>query len=83
MLTGWTNVSRYFLVDPWAHQSDYVDAANVEQSSQEQILAEARANLDKPEWRDKVEWVRKMSYEAAKDFPDCHFDFIYVDGEKQ
>lgn len=79
MLTGWTNVTRYFLVDPWAHQADYVDAANVDQVSQEQILAEARTNLDKPEWTPKVEFVRKMSFEAVKDFPDCHFDFIYVD----
>lgn len=31
---GWTNVTKYYLVDPWAHQEDYVDGANRAQEEQ-------------------------------------------------
>lgn len=79
VLAHWSNVSTYVLVDPWAHQSDYVDAANVDGRAQEQIMAEARANLEP--WKDKLEWVRKYSNEAVANWEDCTFEFIYVDAQ--
>lgn len=77
MMTGWTNVTKYYLVDPWAHQADYVDGANRDQDEQETIYAEAKERM--AEFGKRVAFIRDYSTKAVEKFPDCYFDWVYVD----
>lgn len=70
-LLKWPNVTAYYLVDPWAHQADYVDLANKDQAAQEQIHNEARSNVEQflPALKDRVHFVRDFSFNAVKVSP--------------
>jgi hypothetical protein len=76
-LGAWTSASKYYLIDPWKHQNNYADGANVNNNEQEQILNEAKHRLAKH--GDKVVFLRKFSTEAVDDFEDESVDFVYVD----
>jgi Methyltransferase domain len=77
VLTAWPGVSNYYLVDPWVHQADYADIANVPDSQHNEFMAEALARTAR--FGTKVHTVRKFSFDAAADFADCSLDFVYVD----
>lgn len=76
-LSQWKVGGKYHLVDPWTHQADYVDAANVALSEQEKIMAEALSRT--APYKDRIVVHRNFSYAAAKDFEDCSLDYVYVD----
>eukprot|EP00741_Cyanophora_paradoxa_P009025 tig00001437_g8738.t1 len=71
---------KLYLVDPWTHQDDtlYVDAANKDDSKQNEIYNAAMARMAR--FGTRVAAVRKFSVEAAKQFEDGSLDFVYVDG---
>jgi hypothetical protein len=77
VLSAWPGVSEYYLVDPWVHQADYADIANVPDDKHSEFMTEALARTAK--FGDKVHAVRKFSFDAAADFADCSLDFVYVD----
>lgn len=76
-MSAWKAGGKYYLVDPWKHQEDYVDLANGAQSVQDASMAEAMERV-KP-FGDRPVVKRKFSYDAVKDFEDCSLDFVYVD----
>jgi SAM-dependent methyltransferase len=76
-LTAWPGVSAYYLVDPWVHQADYADIANVADATHNAFMAEALGRTAK--FGAKVKVVRKFSFDAAGDFDDCSLDYVYVD----
>ena len=77
MLKRWTSVSKYYLVDSWAHQPEYADRANFNQGVHNKYFANTKERLR--QFEDKTVFVRNFSYAAVHQFPDCYFDFIYVD----
>jgi len=79
LLSGWASASEYFFVDPWAHQKDYVDAANVPQAEQDSRMAAAAAVGASFAPRVKVHLLRNFSTLAVHGIADCSLDFVYVD----
>lgn len=77
IMTAWTAGGKYYLVDPWKHQDDYVDLANGAQSEQDASYAEAMQRV-KP-FGDRPVVKRMFSFDAVKDFEDCSLDFVYID----
>jgi hypothetical protein len=77
ILTRWTSAKRYYLVDPWTQQKDYVDIANVDPVEQEERMEQTRTRLAR--FKDRVELLRAFSFDAVKTFDDCSLDFVYVD----
>ena len=43
VLSAWPGVSEYYLVDPWVHQADYADIANVPDDKHSEFMTEALA----------------------------------------
>jgi len=77
ILSNWPSCTEFHLVDLWGHQSNYDDAANVDQEAQDAIFNEAMENL-KP-WKQKLHVCRNFTTSCATTFEDDYFDFIYVD----
>ena len=78
----YTEPSKLYLVDPWAFQADFPDRMYGGKVAQEQedmnaIFAEVRARLGGQE---QVEICRAFSDEAAGQFGDEFFDWVYIDG---
>lgn len=74
---------RYLaLIDPWVHQSESVypaDANNVEDREQNRRHEAVRRRFASNRTNAHVEVLRKFSHEAARDFDDGHFDWVYID----
>lgn len=77
ILRIWESCQEYVLVDLWAHQDNYIDLANKDQSEQEVIMTEALENV-KP-WQDISQTCRNYSEVCAQKFPSSHFDYAYID----
>ncbi len=77
MLRNWKSCEKYHLVDLWAQQTNYKDAANVNNTVQEQFYQRAQTVLG--EYKHKTEFHRMLSTEASKKFEKESIDFIYVD----
>ncbi len=73
-----SNAQLIYLVDPW--KEDVIDSIDIDKyGSQED--QDKRYNMVMERFKDNlnVKLVRKESLEAAKDFHDGYFDFIYID----
>lgn len=71
------------LIDPWAFapafpQRYYGGAIARSQGDMDAIYEDVRARFGK---NPAVQIHRLTSVEAASQFPDCHFDWIYIDGD--
>lgn len=67
---------KLYLVDPWA--AYYLGRKMLRtQAQQDRILRGAQARLKDY----NVEFVRKHSMDAVKDFEDESLDFVYIDGD--
>uniref|UniRef100_A0A7S3L567 Methyltransferase domain-containing protein n=1 Tax=Amphora coffeiformis TaxID=265554 RepID=A0A7S3L567_9STRA len=77
LLTRWKSCETFHLIDLWAQQKNYEDAANVDDMKQESIFETAQRNL-KP-WESKTTFHRMLSTEAAMEFEPESLDYIYVD----
>lgn len=80
ILTTWSGM-RLYSVDPWMEfpSSEYEDASNVPQETQNRIFEEASARLEKFGNRSRV--LRMTSKEAAPLFRDGQLDFVYIDAQ--
>ena len=76
-LAQWERCEKYYLIDPYRHQNNYLDAANKDNLTQEVIYQNAILTL--APFREKVEWLRMLSEEAVKFIPDDSVDFVYID----
>jgi hypothetical protein len=74
---------RYLaLIDPWVHQPESVysgDSNNVEDGEQNRRHDTVRRRFASNRNYARVEVLRKFSHEAAQDFEDGFFDWIYID----
>lgn len=73
------NVTKLILVDPYSADKylrrDYM---------QKELDAAMKIMLERLDLHLKsghAEFIKKPSVEAAKDYPDNHFDFVYIDGD--
>jgi predicted O-methyltransferase YrrM len=68
---------KLYLVDPWKAYDEYVEQHDEEgQKVLDECYAEAQVRL-----KDRnVEFIRKTSMEAVKDFEDESLDFVFIDG---
>ena len=67
-----------YLIDCWKHKNDYNDIANIpDEKHQELYLSVIKKFIDDR----SVQIIRKDSVEAAKQFPDEFFDWIYLDAD--
>lgn len=74
---------KLHLVDPWEHQSreDYgIDSNNVDDDSQEARYRAVVARFVKEISEGRVVVHRRYSQDAAAEFADGQFDWIYIDG---
>ena len=79
------STTKYILVDTWAHRSNYSDAANVDNSRQEQIYQGMLKRLGP--YRSagagkagtELQVMRMWTTDAAPKVQDESIDFIYVD----
>lgn len=79
ILSAWPSATEYHMIDPWVTQTNYIDAANVDQETQDARMASAAAVAQSFAPRVAVSVVRNFSYDAVNLYPDCYFDFVYVD----
>lgn len=82
MMSKWQIAQTYVFVDIWAHQENYQDGANVDQSDQDTFMNQAitYANNQKAAGHlQELVICRNFTVNCVLNFPDHHFDFIYVD----
>lgn len=74
---------RLYSVDPWAHFADsgYIDINNHSNEKFEEIHARAVEQL--APFGDRSRIVREPSPEAAAQFRDGQFDFVFIDAQHQ
>ena len=77
VLQSWTRCERYFLVDVWAHQENYKDTANVQDSRHEELYQETLQRLQP--WRNVTMVCRNWSSVCAQAFANESMDFVYID----
>lgn len=81
MLAG-LNIDKLYLVDPYTVYSDCDDVEDDDltgfQEKQDAYYAEMLDNV--APYTDKVVVVKKSSVDAAVDYADNTFDYIYIDG---
>jgi hypothetical protein len=76
LLQSWHTCDVLFGLDPWLHQTVYVDVANKEQDTQNSLMRTAARRLA-PYGNSYL--VRDGSPGGAAHFPDEFFDFVYLD----
>ena len=78
----WQIADLYVLVDIWATQSNYADAANKDEIEQLHLMNLAKKVGDKMKrngYVKEIELCRNYTSECVHNYPDGFFDFIYVD----
>ena len=76
--TKYIDFGKYYLIDPYQEYSDndIGELDHYKQSDWDNFYQRTKDKFkDKPE----IEFVRKTSKEASKQFPDNYFDFVYID----
>lgn len=67
------------MIDAWLHMEGYEDIANVSQPEQDKIFEMAR-QVER-DFSPRAKIIRKLSSEAAQDFPPHSLDFVYLDAD--
>lgn len=81
-----TSCKKLYCVDPYAFFSDftYVDAMNFQlQNEADRYYETTKNRLEQVAGPDRVEIIRKVSLEGAKDFADESLDFVYIDANHE
>ena len=82
VLRHWRQCAEYVQVDVWSPLSNYNDHANVEQQKQREYKQSAKRLLDQAVSRGYATsgvQCQNFTTNCAAQYPDEHFDFIYVD----
>jgi hypothetical protein len=77
LMDQWPSCEKYYMVDLWKQQKSYEDVANVDDTQQNALLAEAMRNT--APYKHKTKILRGFTSEMAKSIPDGELDFVYVD----
>lgn len=68
---------KLYLIDPWIAYDEYVEHHN---KADQPILEDCLETAHKRLKGKNVEFIRKTSMEAVKDFEDESLDFVFIDG---
>ena len=82
ILKGWQQCSEYVQVDLWQPRSNYDDLANMNQSMHHTFRIAAKhamSDMVNLRYAGRGTQCHKSTSACAQQFPDNHFDFIYVD----
>lgn len=75
----WKSCTEYKLVDLWGKEEGYEEPGTDSAADKDGNLRQARSRMTKWVEMGKVEFFVMRSTDAAKLFPDNHFDYIYLD----
>jgi len=75
----WKSCTEYVLVDLWGKEEGYMEPGTDTAADKDQNLREARNRMKKWEASQKVKFMVMRSTDAAKQLPEGHFDYIYLD----
>lgn len=72
------NPKKLYLIDLWAHQDKqtYPDKCNVQDGAFDLIYGKVERRFGSDP---RVSIMKTLSTSAAKEFPDFHFDFVFID----
>ena len=73
------NIERYYMLDSWRHLDDWNKPANVDQSTFDEIYAQAMARTEFA--CDKRIVLRGKTTEMIDQIPDQSLDIAYIDGD--
>jgi hypothetical protein len=79
MLRNCPDILHYYMIDPWRHLDDWNKPANVDQSTFDEIYAEAMRRTDFARGRRIV--LRGKTTEVIEQIPDASLDVAYIDGD--
>lgn len=79
VLTNCETVSKYYMVDPWRHLSDWNKPANQNDPTFERIFETAKSQTDFAAARRVI--LRGKTTEVIDQIPDGELDFAYIDGD--
>lgn len=77
LLSNWPNCTQYHAIDLWAHQKNYKDIANVNDTVQEELYLRTRKRLKR--FEHIIRYHRNYSNLAVNEIKDESLDFIYID----
>jgi Methyltransferase domain len=79
ILSNFSNLTKYYMIDPWAHLPDWNKPFNVDNRTFEDVYVEALLKTDFASSRRKV--LRSRTSAAIDEIPDHSLDFAYIDGD--
>ena len=82
LLRGWQTCSEFVQVDVWAPLENYDDVANVAQQRQQTFREDAEKALQamvQAGYAKRGVQCHNFTVSCASQYPDNHFDFVYVD----
>jgi hypothetical protein len=79
ILSNFSKLTKYYMIDPWAHLQDWNKPFNVDDCSFEDIYAEALLKTDFASSRRIV--LRGRTSAVIDEIPDQSLDFAYIDGD--
>ena len=79
MLRNCPSIAKYYMIDPWRHLDDWNKPANVDQSTFEEIYAEATRRTAFAHGRRTI--LRGKTTEMIEHIPDATLDVAYIDGD--
>jgi hypothetical protein len=77
ILSNWNGTLH--MCDPWKYIDGYLDIANVDDTSFENIYQEAKNNVY--HFKDRAKIIRDFSINASKSFNDNSLDLVYIDAD--
>jgi hypothetical protein len=79
-LKSWKTADRFVLVDIWAPQQNYKDAANKWDHNANMALTDGRMkDAVSQKWVNKYTMCRNFTTSCVQNYDDLYFDYIYVD----
>ena len=79
ILSNFSNLTNYYMIDPWAHLPDWNKPFNVDDRTFEDVYAEALLKTDFAANRRVV--LRGRTSAVINEIPDQSLDFAYIDGD--
>src|SRR6059058_606512 len=79
ILSNFSNLTKYYMIDPWAHLLDWNKPFNVDDRTFEDVYAEALLKTDFASSRRIV--LRGRTNAVIDEIPDQSLDFPYIDGD--
>ena len=79
ILSNFSNLTKYYMIDPWAHLPDWNKPFNVDDHAFEDVYAEALLKTDFAASRRII--LRGRTSAVIDEIPDKSLDFAYIDGD--